>query len=285
MTAHLLVRVGWVGLGCLVIAATGCSAPAEPAAADGDVISVEPGADAPLDGKADSAAGLVEVKVLLDPDAIDEAISRFGLVTSKAAVRDVWFYDTESLDLFDQGLALRARKKKNDADDSTVKLRPVLPEDVAPEWFDESGFKCEQDWTGDRHVDSCSLTVTQDSGEIDDVGDGVRAVKALFSNEQETFADTSTAGPVDYDELLPLGPIDARVWTVKTSSLGKLTFEHWDVAGELELCEVSLRVSEDEATAIQQKLDAYLAKKGLPTTEAETKTKSSLDVLVELIGN
>jgi len=268
----------------LALAATACSAPVEQSEADGDVISVEPGEDPALDGKADSAAGLVEVKVLLDPDAIDVAIARFGLRTSKAAARDVWFYDTESLDLFDQGLTLRARKKKSDDDDSTVKLRPVLPEDVAPEWFDESGFKCEEDWTGDRHVGSCSLTVTQDPGEIDDVGDGLRAVKALFSNEQETFADTSAAGPVDYEALLPLGPIDARVWTVKTSSLGKLTFEHWDVAGELELCEVSLRVSEDDAEAIQQKLAAYLAKKGLATTEAETKTKSSLDVLVELIG-
>jgi hypothetical protein len=144
-------------------------------------------------------------------------------------------------------------------------------------------FKCEGDWTGERHVDSCSLTVTQDPGEIDDGGDGLRASKSRFSSEQEDFADTSAAGLVDYDTLLPLGPIDARVWTVKTSSLGKLTFEHWDVAGQLELCEVSLRVSESEAPAIQQKLDAYLAKKGLPTTEAETKTKASLDVLVELI--
>lgn len=272
-------------MGCLALAATGCSAPAEPTTADDDVISVEPGTDAPLEGKADSTAGLVEVKVLLDPSVIDAAIARFGLQTSKAAARDVWFYDTESLDLFDQGLTLRARKKKSDDDDSTVKLRPVLPEDVAPEWFDESGFKCEGDWTGDRHVDSCSLTVTQDPGEIDDVGDGTRAIKALFSSEQEDFADTSAAAPVDYDTLLPLGPIDVRVWTVKTSSLGKLTFEHWDVAGQLELCEVSLRVTESQAPAVQQKLAAYLSKKGLSTTEAETKTKASLDVLVELIDH
>lgn len=277
MKAHLLV------LACLTLGTAACSASEESAGPSDDVISVEPGADPALDGKADSTAGTVEVKVLLDPADIDTAIARFGLETSKASVRDVWFYDTASLELFDGGLTLRARKKKNAADDSTVKRRPVLPEDVADEWFDEPGFKCEADWTGEHHVDSCSLTVTQDSGEIDDVGDGQRAVKSLFSSEQETFADTSDAGPVDYDSLLALGPIDARVWTVKTSALGKLTFEHWDVAGALELCEVSLRVSESKARATQQKLGSYLSKKGLSTSEAETKTKASLDVLIDLV--
>ena len=39
--------------------------------------------------------------------------------------RLIYFYDTPDLDLFNAGVVMRARLVKGDADNSTVKFRPV----------------------------------------------------------------------------------------------------------------------------------------------------------------
>lgn len=74
-----------------------------------------------------------------------------------------------SRSLFEAGVVLRARKITGDDDDSTVKLRPLARDEIDPSWLDVDGMKCEIDRLLDRETPSCSLTVVQDAGEIDDV--------------------------------------------------------------------------------------------------------------------
>jgi hypothetical protein len=242
-----------------------------------DVVEVLPGYDEV--GKADSTeGGGVELKFTLPSWQIARARDKFKLRDSSAARREITFYDTPWLELYDGGVVLRARKQIDAADDSTIKLRPIDPELVDGSWFSLSGFKCEEDRSATKSVMSCSLTVKQDRGEIDEVADGVRSIDKLFSSDQEELLSTYAYTPA-WDELAVLGPADARVWKVKVSSFGStLTFELWELPDNSQILELSTRVSAESADQKQAQLAAYLQSKGFDTsTEQETKTQAALD--------
>jgi hypothetical protein len=242
-----------------------------------DVVEVGP-TDTTLEGKADLLEGNVEIKITFQPGDIDAAVARFKLKDGSATRREVYFYDTPELTWSDAGLVLRARKTLDGPDDSTVKLRPMTAAEIDPGWLDLEGFKCEEDRVGDGAVSSCSLTVTQDQGEIDAVAAGERAVEKLFSVEQEDYA-AAELGFFDWASLAVLGPVDARVWKVRVRSLApRLTFELWTLPDDTRLLEVSARVPAGDADATQADLRGYLEDRGFDaSSEGETKTRAALD--------
>lgn len=259
------------------VVATGCAA--EPAF---DAGPGEDDDDDRLGGKADGDGGpRVELKVTIDPAHILRARSRLSLRNAASEQRRIWFYDTLALDLFETGAVLRAREIVGDDDDSTIKLRPLARTDLDPSWLELEGFKCELDRLPDRETPSCSLTVAQDAGEIDDVGDGDRAIDKLFSADQEALLEAY--GPaVEWDELWPLGPIAARVWTLRSDALpAKLTAELWYLPDATQVLEVSMKVpvadGDDGMVSLLElmgELDLAVA------TEQETKTLRALEQLV-----
>ncbi len=254
----------------------GCSG-TEPAAERDEILSVEAAIDEAL-GKADSGlTGNTEVKVTLRESDIASATKVFKLTAKAASKRQIWFYDTPALVLFEEGLLLRARKISNGPDDTTVKIRPMERDAVDESWFEVEGFKCETDQSGDRSVSSCSLTGEQDQGEIDDVGDGERDIDKLFTSEQEDFA--SNAAQVDWGQLVPLGPIAALAWKLEVKGMpAPVAFERWDLPGMPPVLEASMRVPDEDAAAATEALIALLGRKGFePDSTQETKTKLALD--------
>jgi hypothetical protein len=97
-----------------------------------------------------TAIDAVEIKVTIRPGQEPRAERTMEANENTADVRLLYFYDTPDLDLFKAGLVLRARLVKGGADESTVKIRPVEPADVARDWRRVKGFKLESDWVGDR---------------------------------------------------------------------------------------------------------------------------------------
>jgi hypothetical protein len=260
--------------------ASGCIAERE---IDVDVGPGEDNDDDLLGGKADGDdRPRVELKVTIDPAMIRRARSRLALRNDRSESRDIWFYDTSALALFDAGVVLRARKIIGDDDDSTVKLRPLERDDIDPRWLAVDGMKCEIDRLVDRETPSCSLTVAQDAGEIDDVADGQRDIDKLFSPEQEELL--AEHGPaVPWSELSPLGPIPARVWTLRTSALpAKLGAELWYLPDGNQVLELSLKVPVDDGDDAMDALLALCDDLDLPlATDQETKTRRALELLAE----
>jgi hypothetical protein len=264
------------------LAASACSGPV-PTSEESEAAWVEPGTDGPL-GKADAVEGRVELKVMLSSDQISRAQKKFGLKAGAAAERDIWFYDTTELELFDQGVILRGRNKHGEDDDSTVKLRPMAAEDVAPEWFALDGFKCEEDRSLTKSVSSCSLTVVQGENELEDIAAGDRAIDKAFSSDQEDLLATYASVPVDWDRLRPLGPVDASVWKVTPKSFSqKLTMELWELPDGSRLFEVSTRTSPEQASDLLTEMAAYLEALGFDTSaEQETKTRAALELFAAM---
>ena len=97
-----------------------------------------------------AAVDAVEIKLTIRPD--QELRRRAGMEVDEdtAEVRLIYFYDTPDLDLFEAGVVLRARLVRGDADDSTVKFRPVEAASIAERLAERlKGFKLEADWVGD----------------------------------------------------------------------------------------------------------------------------------------
>jgi hypothetical protein len=225
-----------------------------------------------------AAMDAVEIKVTIRPDQELRSSRVLELNEDTADVRITYFYDTPRLDLFDAGVALRARLVKGDDDDSTVKFRPVDAASISKEWRKQDGFKLEADCVGERIVCSASLTVTQKRDEIDEVAKGDRPIGKLFSNEQERFLSAFYSRPVDFDKLCVMGPIRVLRWELKHKGFPhELTVEEWRLPDGDDLIEASIKVSPDEAPQARQDFEKHLRSLGLdPEGAQETKTRTAL---------
>jgi hypothetical protein len=239
---------------------------------------VGPGEVETDDGKADGAEGRAELKVTLAPTDIRRARYRLALLNAQSQTRRIWFFDTPELVVYDGGAILRAREIDGEADDSTVKLRPFTLVELAPEFVALDGLKCELDRSPAASKSACSLKVDQDEGEIAAVGFGERTIDKLFSSEQEAMF--AAHGPaVAWDQLAVLGPIRARVWTIRTDALPeKLTAELWYMPDTTQTLELSMKVKVAEADAAMAQLLDFVADKGLTLdADQESKTRRALE--------
>ena len=232
-------------------------------------------------GRANAFAGMdaVEIKVTIRPDQELQAERTMEIDEETADVRVIYFYDTPELDLFNAGVALRARKVKGDDDDSTVKFRPVEAAKISNDWKRFKGFKLEADCVGDRVVCSASLTEIQKSNEIDEVAKGKRPIDKLFSKDQERFLSEFYKGRGGFGELRTMGPIRVLRWKPKQKGFQhQLTIEEWRLPDGEDLVEVSIKVSPGEALQAHKDFDDHLRKVGLdPAGAQETKTRTALE--------
>jgi len=232
-------------------------------------------------GKADSGFQ-IELKLMLAQNETNPALETFGFTKSNGAAVDIYFFETPERTLFGEGLILRSRYKHGKEEDSTVKWRPMTIEDVEEEFLAQEGFKCELDRGPQQEVSSCSFTVIQDDGELDDVLAGTRSVEKLFSRSQEDFA--ARYMPEDlftWDDLVSLGPIETLKWRVTTKHVdSRLTFELWTLPDGEQMLEVSTKVAPHLADETQKQMHAFIERKGLRTDGVQlTKTKLAMDAL------
>lgn len=235
---------------------------------------------------ATAAVAGVEIKVTVRGDQELKGIRAMELDEDTAEVRVVYFFDMPGLDLFNAGVVLRARLVKGDADDSTVKIRPVEPGRISQAWADTPGFKIEADQTGDRVVSSASLTVVQKRDEIDAVAKGKRPIRKLYSSEQERLLREFSPRPVDLSVLKVLGPIRALRWKTKHDRFPyELSSEEWRLPNGEDLLEVSIKAKPDQAVDARQAFMSHLRELGLdPEGAQETKTRVALEYFAKTLA-
>lgn len=226
-----------------------------------------------------AAMDAVEIKVTIRPDQELRAERAMQVNEDTADVRLVYFYDTPDLDLFNAGIALRARLVKGDDDDTTVKFRSSDATALSRDWQRLKGFKLEADCVGDRMVYSASLTGLQQRGEIDEVAKGKRAINKLFSKDQERFLSEFNKGPVDFGKLRVMGPIRVLRWKLKHRTFAhELTVEEWRLPNGDDLVEVSIKVPPNKAPQARKAFENHLRELGLdPQGAQETKTRTALE--------
>ena len=232
-----------------------------------------------------TAVDAVEIKVTIRPDQELRAERAMEVNEDTAEVRLIYFYDTPDLQLFDAGVVLRGRLVKGDADDSTVKVRPVDAASISEDWRRLNDFKLEADWVGDHVVCSASLTAPQKRDEIEEVAKAERAIGKLFNSEQERFLGAFHRDPVKFGGLRVLGPIRVLRWKLEHESFPhELTLEEWRLPNGDDLVEVSIKAPPDQADQARKDFDAHLKDLGLdPEGAQETKTRAALEYFAKTL--
>jgi hypothetical protein len=234
----------------------------------------------------DPSIGAIEIKITArakDEDVVRGALEAHDIEAEK---REVYFFDTPELGLFESGLVLRARLAHDGADDSTVKLRPVAPEQLSEYWQDMDGFEVELDAVGEDAICSAKLSVDQDRGEIRKVAEGRREVRKLFSKEQEKLLEEHGPANVTWDELTVLGPVDVRKWEVRPKGFDyEVTIEEWVLPDDSDLVELSVKAEPGDAAVASSAFAELLRSRGIDTEgDQQTKTRAALRYFTTGVG-
>ena len=121
-----------------------------------------------LSKKSDS----VELKLTVPESDQRSAVMALGMDPLDAQIRLVLFFDTPDLTLNKHGVVVRARRVQRKGDDSVVKLRPVVPDELSAELRASPNFGVEVDAMPGGFV--CSGSMKGALGTTD-VGGGGRA--------------------------------------------------------------------------------------------------------------
>jgi len=229
--------------------------------------------------RAVAGAEQIEIKATVPNHQIVPALRRFGLTASNDEERFIYFFDTPALDLLGAGIIARARRVIGDDHDSTVKFRPVVPEDVDKQWRKYRGFKIEADASENAMVKSASFSMPVDKGLIKRVASGKRGVAALFTAEQEAFLASMAGREVDFAELAVLGPLVAQRWEIEDPACPwPMTVELWRRSDGQRLMEVSIKAPVVQAAAAIGGFMAFLAEVGAERDrDQQTKTRWALE--------
>jgi hypothetical protein len=171
---------------------------------------------------------------------------------------------------------LRARRERSDC---TVKCRRDGPFELPAGWDDddEHEFKLEEDWSGQRHPWSASVSRNIDP---DLLMFWPTMSPKFFSDVQEDFASTMAGTRVDLPSLVVLHPIHALAWDEVDADLkDEVRAEQWSV-DDRRFLELSIRVDSDRAKQRQKRFIDFVRGKGFAVPEkAETKTATMLRYL------
>jgi hypothetical protein len=219
-------------------------------------------------------AAVTEYKVLAEAGSWARVVKAYGLGLPDRR-RDIYFYDTPELALYQRGLVLRARADSGKNGDTTVKLRPapgVIPAAVAS----DEGFKCEYDRTQKGAVYACSLTNKEPNAEIAAVAAGTEKPEKIFSGLQAAWAGNDA-----WAGLKTLGPIKSSSWEAQCPVLETLSFERWDLPGGLSFFEISFRTTAEQADT-EAKIKAFhqeLERRGIRlAADQSSKTYAAMSV-------
>jgi hypothetical protein len=229
--------------------------------------------------QATSGAEAIEIKAVIPSRQVTRALRRFGLQDSNDDERYIYFFDTPQLSLHREGIITRARRVIGDQHDSTVKFRPVVPQEVGKRWRRYAGFKIEADVSEKGLVKSASFSMPVSKGAIKEVVAGRKAVKSIFTREQEAFMQEFAGRKITFDRLVVLGPLLAQRWRFDDPGCPwPITAELWKRADGRRMMELSIKSPVVQAAAAIGGFMAFLAEVGAERDQSQqTKTRWALD--------
>jgi hypothetical protein len=224
-------------------------------------------------------ADSVELKLTVPEQDQRSTVRALGMDPLQAEIRQVFFLDTPDLMLDQHGLVVRARRSQKKGDDSVVKLRPVVPDELPPSIRRAANFGVEVDASPGGFVCSGSMKGMPITGHVADAARGKRRVRKLFSKEQRALFEHHAPDGMELDDLSILGPI--FVLKLKYSPEGfdrKLVGEMWLYPDGTRILELSTKCRPAEALDVAAEARVFLASRGVEINgEQEMKTRTALE--------
>ncbi|MGH2773839.1 MAG: adenylate cyclase [Actinomycetota bacterium] len=223
-------------------------------------------------------ADSVELKLTLPESDRQSALAALEVDPLDARIRQVYFFDTPELSLFDHGVVARARRTQGKPDDSVVKLRPVVPSELSNDLRKDENFVVEVDAMPGGYVCSASYKGSVRTGRVKETVAQGHPLDRLFSKQQRVFfADHAPEG-VKLDSLSILGPITVLKLKVAPDGFArKMAVELWNYPDGSRILELSTKCAPSEAFQVAAESRAFLSDRGVNLEgEQETKTKTAL---------
>jgi hypothetical protein len=221
----------------------------------------------------------VELKLTVPADAQRATAKVLDIDPLDAQIRQVFFFDTPDLTLNTSGVVVRARRVQGKGDDTVVKLRPVVPNELSPELRALPMFNVEVDAMPGGFVCSGSMKGALDKPRVRETVSGERPLRKLFTKEQRAFyADHAPEG-LALDDLSTLGPIFVLKVKFAPPELGrKVVAELWLYPDDSRLLELSTKCAPSEAFQVSAETRAFLTERGVGMSgDQETKTRKALE--------
>jgi hypothetical protein len=224
-------------------------------------------------------ADSVELKLTIAEGQQRSAIRALRLDPLEAQIRQVFFFDTPDLALNAHGVVVRARRVQKKGEDSTVKLRPVVPHELPAGLRSHESFSVEVDAMPGGFVCSGTLKSVVRTGGILEHIHGERPLRKVFSKEQRAFFAEHGPDGVDFEDLAILGPIFVLKLKTSPPEYGRrLVTELWLYPDGSRILELSTRCATGEAFQVAAETRAFLTERGVDVGgEQQTKTKTALE--------
>jgi hypothetical protein len=223
-------------------------------------------------------ADSVELKLTVPVSERSRGAAALGVDPLDAQIRQVYFFDTPDLTLNKAGVVVRARRVQQKGDDTVVKLRPVVPDELPAELRRSPNFGVEVDAMPGGFVCSGSMKRALKRPEVRDAVLGKGPIRKLYSKEQRALFAAHAPGGLALDDLSILGPI--FVLKLKFAPQGyarRLVAELWLYPDSSMILELSTKCAPSEAFQVAAETSAFLTQNGVDLTgEQETKTKKAL---------
>ena len=224
-------------------------------------------------------ADSVELKLTVPESDQRSAVQTLDMDPLDAEIRQVFFFDTPDLALYDAGVVARARRVQRKGDDSVVKLRPVVPAELPADLRQSPDLVVEVDAMPGGFVCSASLKRSMGTTEVREAVKGERKVSKLFSKEQRAFFAAHAPEGLELDDLKVLGPI--FVLKLKFSPAGhdrRMVAELWFYPDYTRILELSMKCKPAETFDVAARARAFLAEKGVDLSgKQQTKTRTALE--------
>ena len=190
----------------------------------------------------------------------------------------MYFFDTPDLQLERAGVVVRARRIQGKGDDSVVKLRPVVPDELPADLRELADFVVEVDAMPGGYVCSASLKGSSPRRSVQRVGEGDEPCASCSprSSARSTPSTRRTASGSTTSSLL--GPIFVLKLKCTPDDFGrKMVVELWLYPDGARILELSTKCAPPEAFQVAAEARAFLAERGIePASEQQTKTRKAL---------
>jgi hypothetical protein len=233
-----------------------------------------------------SHADSVELKLTVPDTEARSTVNALDMDPLEGQIRQVFFFDTPDLALNKQGVVVRARRVQGRGDDTVVKLRPIVPDELPPSVRKAKTMVVEVDAMPGGYVCSASFKGALGPGDaVKQVAAGNRAIRKLYSKEQRAFYAAHAPEGLALDDLSVLGPIN--VLKLKFTPKGfkrRLVAELWLYPDGERILELSTKCAPGEGFQVAAEMRAFLADRGVDLYgEQQTKTKTALDYFAKVL--
>jgi hypothetical protein len=223
-------------------------------------------------------ADSIELKLTVPDSHQRSAVAALGMDPLNAQLRQVFFFDTPDLALNKAGVVARARRIQGKGGDSVVKLRPVVPDELATHLRRSPNLVVEVDAMPGGYVCSAALKAPRGIDDAREVSAGTRPIRKLFTKEQRAFFAKHAPSGMALDDLAVLGPINVLKLKFSPPGYGRtMVAELWLYPDYSRILELSTKCIPGEGFQIAAETRAFLTGQGIDLSgEQQTKTTKAL---------